>query len=137
MGISTAVFPTLAVLAAREEAQEFTRTLSFGLRTVFFITIPSAVGMAVLRVPIVRLLFEAGEFGAADTAATAFALLFYVPGLFAQAALQVTTRGFYSLQDTKTPVKIGLFTVAINLLLSLVFLRGTALGAGDWPWLSP
>jgi putative peptidoglycan lipid II flippase len=130
MGISTAVFPTLAVLAAREEAQEFTRTLSFGLRTVFFITIPSAVGMAVLRVPIVRLLFEAGEFGAADTAATAFALLFYVPGLFAQAALQVTTRGFYSLQDTKTPVKIGLFTVAINLLLSLVFLRGTALGAG-------
>ena len=130
MGISTAVFPTLATLAAKGERQEFIRTLAFGLRIVFFITIPSAVGMAALRVPIVRLLFEAGEFTAADTAATAFALLFYVPGLFAQAALQVTTRGFYSLQDTKTPVKIGLVAVAANLLLSLAFLRWTSLEAG-------
>ncbi|MDI9459989.1 murein biosynthesis integral membrane protein MurJ [Candidatus Darwinibacter acetoxidans] len=130
MGISTAVFPTLAGLAAKNERQEFMRTLSFGLRIVAFITIPSAVGMAFLRVPIVRLLFESGEFTAADTMATAFALLFYVPGLFAQAALQVTTRGFYSLQDTKTPVKIGFWTVVVNLLLSIAFLKWTDLGAG-------
>lgn len=130
MGISTAVFPTLARLVARGERSEFIRTLSFGLRIVFFITIPSAFGMAFLRVPIVRLLFESGEFTAADTAATAFALLFYVPGLFAQAALQVTTRGFYSLQDTRTPVKIGFVTVLVNLLLSIAFLRFTNLGAG-------
>jgi len=130
MGISTAVFPTLATLAAKGERQEFIRTLGFGLRIVSFITIPSAVGMAALRVPIVRLLFESGEFTALDTAATAFVLLFFVPGLFAQAALQVTTRGFYSLQDTKTPVKIGFWTVVINLLLSLAFLRWTELGAG-------
>jgi putative peptidoglycan lipid II flippase len=130
MGISTAVFPTLARLTARGETQEFSRTLSFGLRIVFFITIPSAVGMAFLRVPIVRLLFESGEFYAADTLATAFALLFYVPGLIAQSALQVTTRGFYSLQDTKTPVKIGFVTVVVNFLLSLAFLNWTNLGAG-------
>lgn len=130
MGISTAVFPTLARLVARGERNEFIRTLSFGLRIVFFITIPSALGMAFLRVPIVRLLFESGEFTSADTAATAFALLFYVPGLFAQAALQVTTRGFYSLQDTRTPVKIGFVTVLVNLLLSLGFLNFTNLGAG-------
>jgi len=130
MGISTAVFPTLAMLEAKGERQEFIRALAFGLRIVFFITIPSAAGMAALRLPIVRLLFESGEFTAADSAVTAYALLFYVPGLFAQAALQVTTRGFYSLQDTKTPVKIGLFTVLVNLGLSLVFLRWTSLGAG-------
>ncbi|NMB00229.1 MAG: murein biosynthesis integral membrane protein MurJ [Firmicutes bacterium] len=130
MGISTAVFPTLARLVAKGEKSEFVRTLSFGLRVVFFITIPSALGMAFLRVPIVRLLFESGEFTSADTLATAFALLFYVPGLFAQAALQVTTRGFYSLQDTKTPVKIGFVTVILNFLLSLAFLRWTQLGAG-------
>ncbi|NLL49092.1 MAG: murein biosynthesis integral membrane protein MurJ, partial [Firmicutes bacterium] len=104
--------------------------LSFGLRIVFFITIPSAAGMAFLRVPIVRLLFESGEFFAADTLATAFVLLFYVPGLIAQSALQVTTRGFYSLQDTKTPVKIGFVTVVLNFLLSLAFLQWTNLGAG-------
>src|SRR5690606_7540444 len=93
MGISTAVFPTLAMLEAKGERQEFIRALAFGLRIVFFITIPSAAGMAALRLPIVRLLFESGEFTAADSAVTAYALLFYVPGLFAQAALQVTTRG--------------------------------------------
>lgn len=130
MGISTAVFPTLAELAAKGEREEFVRTLSFGLRIVFFITIPSAVGMAALRVPIVRLLFESGEFTTADSLVTAFALLFFVPGLFAQAALQVTTRGFYSLQDTQTPVKIGFLAVVANLLLSLAFLRWTSLGAG-------
>lgn len=130
MGISTAIFPTLARLIARGEKDEFSRTLSFGLRIVFFITIPSAIGMAFLRVPIVRLLFESGEFTAIDTMATAYALLFYVPGLFAQAALQVTTRGFYSLQDTITPVKIGFWTVILNFVLSLAFLRWTTLGAG-------
>lgn len=130
MGISTAIFPTLSRLIAKGEKSEFTRTLSFGLRVVFFITIPSAVGLAFLRVPIVRLLFESGEFTAVDTLATAHALLFYVPGLVAQAAIQVTTRGYYSLQDTVTPVKIGFVTVVLNFLLSIIFLRTTSLGAG-------
>lgn len=130
MGISTAIFPTLSRLIAKKEWEEFSRTLFFGLRVVFFITIPSAIGMASLRVPIVRLLFESGEFTAIDTQATAYALLFYVPGLFAQAAIQVTTRGYYSLQDTITPVKIGLLTVITNFLLSVAFLRWTSLGAG-------
>lgn len=130
MGISTAIFPTLARLIAKGEKKEFTNTLSFGLRVIAFITIPSAIGMAFLRVPIVRLLFESGEFTALDTQATAYALLFYVPGLFAQAALQVTTRGYYSLQDTVTPVKVGFATVVLNFLLSIGFLRWTTLGAG-------
>ncbi|NLJ80346.1 MAG: murein biosynthesis integral membrane protein MurJ [Firmicutes bacterium] len=130
MGISTAIFPTLARLRAQGELDEFRRTLSFGLGVVFFITIPSAVGMAFLRVPIVRLLFESGEFTVLDSRATAFALLFYAPGLLAQATIQVTTRGYYSIQDTLTPLKIGLVTVAANFLLSLAFLRWTSLGHG-------
>lgn len=130
MGISTAIFPTLARLAARQEMKEFSRTFSFGLRVVFYITIPAAVGMAVLREPIVRLLFESGEFTAQDTKATAFALLFYAAGLIAQSALQILTRIFYSLQDTITPVKVGLLTVLINLGLSLALLQWTNLGHG-------
>ncbi len=85
--------------------------------------------MAVLRVPIVRLLFESGEFTAPDTLATAHALLFYVPGLFAQAAIQVTTRGYYSLQDTVTPpVKIGFASVVLN------FFAQCGLAALDRTW---
>ncbi len=130
MGISTAIFPTLTRMSARGETSEFKRTFSFGLRVVLYITIPSAIGMAALRVPIVRLLFESGEFTAADTQATAFALLFYSFGLFAQAALQILTRIFHSLYDTVTPVKVGLSTVVINLILSLILLKGTNLGHG-------
>ena len=92
---------------------ELKQTFTFGLRVVFYITLPSAVGMAVLRVPIVRLLFETGEFTSRDTEVTAYALLFYAAGLFAQSGLQIITRVYYSLQDTITPVKWGLAVSSI------------------------
>lgn len=130
MGLSTAIFPTLSSQVARNEMKEFRQTFSFGLRVVFFITLPAAVGLAVLRVPIVRLLFETGEFTTHDTQVTAYALLFYAAGLFAQSGLQIITRVFYSLQDTVTPVKIGLVTVGLNLMFSLMFIYWTNLGVG-------
>ncbi len=130
MGISTAIFPTLTRLAARTEMEEFRRTFSFGLRTVMYVTIPSAVGMAVLSVPIVRLLFESGQFAAADTHATAYAVVFYSLGLFSQSCLQILIKIFYSLHDTITPVKVGLLTVIVNLVFSLGFLLLTDLGHG-------
>ena len=86
--------------------------------------------MAVLREPIVRLLFETGEFTSTDTQITAYALLFYSMGLWAQAGLQILTRAFYSLQDTVTPVKIGLFTVVLNFILSYLLIKWTSLGVG-------
>lgn len=130
MGLSTAIFPTLAAQAAKQELTELKETFSFGLRLVFYITVPSAVGMAVLRVPIVRLLFETGEFTSQDTAITAYALLFYSAGLVAQAGLQILTRVFYSLQDTVTPVKVGLITVILNFGISMVLLTWTNLDLG-------
>lgn len=129
MGLSTAIFPTLTSQVARKEMADFKQTFSFGLRLVFFVTIPSAIGMAVLREPIVRLLFESGQFTAQDTHATAYTLLFYIGGLIGQAGLQILTRVFYSLQDTVTPVKIGLVNVFINTLLCLGFVSWTNLGA--------
>lgn len=130
MGLSTAIFPTLSSHVARNEMNEFRQTFSFGLRVIFYITLPAAVGLAVLRVPIVRLLFETGEFTSHDTQVTAYALLFYAAGLFAQSGLQILTRAFYSLQDTITPVKIGLVTVGLNLVFSLMFIYWTNLGVG-------
>lgn len=130
MGLSTAIFPTLTGLAAKKEMDEFRNTFAFGLRIVYYVTLPSAVGMAVLRVPIVRLLFESGEFTASDTNVTAYALLFYSAGLFAQSGLQILTRVYYSLQDTVTPVKIGLLTVVLNFAFSMGFLTWTNLGIG-------
>ena len=130
MGLSTAIFPTLATHAARKEMTELKQTFAFGLRVVFYITLPSAVGMAVLRVPIVRLLFETGEFTSHDTEVTAYALLFYAAGLFAQSGLQIITRVYYSLQDTITPVKVGFAAVAVNFVISLALLKWTSLEIG-------
>jgi len=130
MGLSTAIFPTLAAQAARREMAELKQTFAFGLRVVFFITLPSAVGMAVLRVPIVRLLFETGEFTSRDTEITAYALLFYAAGLFAQSGLQIITRVYYSLQDTITPVKVGFAAVVVNFAVSLALLKWTSLDIG-------
>ncbi len=88
------------------------------------------MGLLALRVPIVRLLFESGQFTARDTQATATALLFYSFGLFSQSGIQLITKTFYSIRDTRTPVKIGLLNVVVNTLLSILFLRTTSLGHG-------
>lgn len=130
MGISQVIFPTMTRQAAMEDWSTFRNTFSRGLRSIFFITIPSAVGLLALGEPIVRLLFEAGEFGPADTRATAYALLFFAPGLVALSGTQLLTRIYYSLQDTRTPVKVGLQAITINTLMSLAFLRFTDLGYG-------
>ncbi|NLJ85007.1 MAG: murein biosynthesis integral membrane protein MurJ [Firmicutes bacterium] len=130
MGISQVIFPTMTRQAAMGEWEIFRATFSRGLRSIFFITIPSAAGLLALGEPIIRLLFEAGEFGSADTTATAYALFFFAPGLVALSGIQLLTRIYYSLQDTRTPVKIGLQAILINTGLSLVFLRFTNLGYG-------
>ena len=130
MGISQVIFPTMTRQAAMGEWNIFRNTFSRGLRSIFFITIPSAAGLLALGEPIIRLLFEAGEFGPADTRATAYALFFFAPGLVALSGTQLLTRIYYSLQDTRTPVKVGIQAIIINTLLSITFLRFTDLGYG-------
>ncbi len=130
MGISQVIFPTMTRQAAVGDWPALRHTFSRGLRSIFFITIPSAVGLLALGEPIIRLLFQAGAFGPEDTAATAYALLFYAPGLVALSGIQLLTRIYYSLQDTRTPVKVGIQGVIINTILSLGFLTLTNLEAG-------
>ncbi|MFS8665798.1 MAG: murein biosynthesis integral membrane protein MurJ, partial [Limnochordales bacterium] len=130
MGMSMVIFPVMARLAALGDWQEFGRTLGTGLRTVLFVTIPSAAGLVALGEPIVRLLFEVGAFGPEDTATTAYALWFFGAGVFAVSSVQVLTRAYYSLQDTVTPVKIGVLSVATNTGLSAALLRWTDLAHG-------
>lgn len=130
MGISQVIFPTMTRQVARQEWDAFRRTFSRGLRSIFFVTIPSAVGLLALGEPVVRLLFQAGEFGPEDTRATAYALTFFAIGLFALSGIQILTRIYYSLQDTRTPVKVGIQAVTINTALSLAFLHFTDWGHG-------
>ena len=118
--IAIAVFPTMTSQAARKEMVDFKQTLSMGLRSIFLITVPASVGLAVLSVPIVRLLFERGEFSHGATMVTAYALVFYCVGIFAQAAVWVITRAFYALHDTLKPLLIALTTIGVNVALNLL-----------------
>lgn len=131
-GVATAFFPLLSRLAATKEYDEFKNVLSMSLCSIFFMMIPAAVGLIVLRYPLVKLLFEGQKFTPHDTALTAYALLFYSLTLFAHAAILMLPRAFYALQDTKTPVIISITAVALSICLNWIFLKYTTLGIGGF-----
>jgi putative peptidoglycan lipid II flippase len=118
-GVATAAFPTFAALEARGQRSELRRVFGSTLRGVLFLAIPAAVGLLVWRVPLVRLLLERGEFNSRSTTLTAAALAFYAIGLIGHSAIEILARAYYALHDTRTPVIVGIATMALNVGLSL------------------
>jgi putative peptidoglycan lipid II flippase len=104
---------------ARGELSLLTSTLTFALRLSAFIAVPAAVGLVAVAEPVVRLLFERGEFGAAESVFTAQALVGYAVGLPAFSATRIAAQTFYALGDTRTPVLVGFAAVAANVLFAL------------------
>lgn len=128
IAIATAVLPTMADQAVRQQVAELKATLAFALRLVVFISIPASLGLLILADPIVRVLFERGQFGPASTAATAWALGFYALGLTTFSAVKVVAPAFYALRDTRTPVWIGIGAMAVNVGASLLLMGPLAHG---------
>lgn len=123
MAISTAVFPTLAEQHAREQTAELRRVLISSLRIILYFTIPASIGLIVLRFPIITLLLQRGEFTAESTAATAYALQFYAAGLVALAIIEIVSRAFYALHDTKTPVLAAIGAMVVNVALAVALVQ--------------
>lgn len=121
--VGIAAFPTFSELVARGELDTVRRTLASTLRGVLYLALPATAGLLVLRVPIVRLLFERGEFTAESTASVAWALVFFVLGLAGHAVLEIVVRAFYALHDTRTPVVVGSIAMALNVALAIVLSR--------------
>ncbi len=121
--IGTAAFPSLAALASTEDWDGFRRLLGGVLRSVLFLAIPATVGLILVAEPLVRVLFERGRWLPEATAGTAWALQFFALGLAAHALLEILARSFYALQDTWTPVIVGVITMAINVLLDVLLIR--------------
>ena len=94
--------------------------------TLIFLNLIASVLLVVLAEPIVRLLFEHGRFTAASTARAAFALMCLAPGLVAFSTVNILARAFYALGDTKTPMKISIVCLALNLILAGALLRAAA-----------
>ncbi|HVA71886.1 MAG TPA: murein biosynthesis integral membrane protein MurJ [Candidatus Limnocylindrales bacterium] len=122
IAMSTVILPMMSRLAAAAKHDEMKKTFTFSLRLVSFITIPAAVGLVLLRTPIIQVLFQHGKFVAESTALAARALFYYALGLPAFAAVKIVVPLFYSTQDTKTPVTVAGYALAINVILNVVFL---------------
>src|SRR5205807_2509868 len=118
-----AILPMMSHQAAAKDYESLKKTLSFSIRLVAFITIPAALGLMVLREPIIRVLFQHGQFIAASTRLTARALLYYAIGLPALASVKLIVPAFYSTRDTKTPVIVASISLIMNVLLNIVFLQ--------------
>ena len=123
VAMGMAVLPSLSEHAVRGDYDKLRDDFSYALRLLFFITVPAMAGLIALREPIVHILFQRGQFDYAATVETAHALLFYALGIWSMVGVRIATAGFYSMQDTRTPVKIAATAVAANVVLSIVLMQ--------------
>jgi len=116
IAIATAIFPALSRL--NDDNEGFTATLQRGLRLVLFIGLPASVGLILVRKPLAAVIFQGGQFTFEDTQRVAYVLLGYAPAVWAYSMMHIFTRAFYARGDSKTPVRIAVSVVALNLLLN-------------------
>ena len=122
IAVSTALLPAMSHQVAEGKFEEMKQTFGFSLRIVSFVAIPAAVGLILLRHPIIQVLFQHGAFVPESTALTARALFYYSLGLPAFAAIKLITPMYYSTQDTMTPARIGAYSLILNIALNTIFL---------------
>lgn len=122
VAMGVAVLPSLTGHALKRDFEALREDFSFALRLLFFISIPAMAGLIALRGPIVNTLFQRGMFDYSATVGTADALLYYSLGVWAMVGVRVVAATFYSMQDTKTPVKAAVAALLANVALSLALL---------------
>lgn len=124
IGISTVAFPLMAGYAVTREFEKLKEAMNYALRLAFFIVIPASAGLIVLGKPIIRLLYERGEFLAArSTGPTYLALLYYSFGLYAVGGVSVVARCYYSIEDMRTPVRVAGIALLVNTALDFILMR--------------
>ena len=123
VAVSTVVFPLIAKHAAAGDWPNLATSYRKGMRLILVINVPAAVGLMLLATPIIRLLFQRGEFTAADTAMMQPVLVVFALGLPFLSFVSIVLRAFYAQKDTKTPVHAALLSFVVNLVLSLVLMR--------------
>lgn len=127
--LGVAMLPTLSSQYARNEKEEFKRVLNRGLRTVMVLCIPSTMVLIVLNREIMQILFKWSYMSNYEVAMNGLALLAYAPALLFQSVVVILNRAFYSIQNTRIPLLIGIGTIGVNIISNLYFINQTELGA--------
>ncbi|MFA5825628.1 MAG: murein biosynthesis integral membrane protein MurJ [Gallionellaceae bacterium] len=133
--LGTILLPSLSKHHADNSTVEYSKLLDWGLRLVFMLTLPAALALGMISVPLLATFFQHGAFAANDVLMTSNALVGYSVGLIGLIAVKVLAPGFYARQDIKTPVKIGIATLLVTQLFNLAFVgwlhhAGLALAIG-------
>jgi len=119
--LAIAAMPTFSAQAALGKLDELRSSLAGALRGALLLALPAAVGLILLREPLIQFLYERGEFTSRSTEMVAWALLWYAAGLPAHSVVEIVSRAFYALHNTRTPVLIGAAAMSLNLAFSFLF----------------
>jgi putative peptidoglycan lipid II flippase len=135
VALGTILLPSLAKSFADKSATQYSRLLDWGLRLTLLLALPSALALAILAIPLIATLFQHGAFDRHDVLMTGQALIAYSVGLVGLIVVKVLAPGFYARQDIRTPVKIGVITLAATQIMNLIFIyplahAGLALAIG-------
>ncbi len=122
VAIGTVILPSLSVSKAEQDQAKFRRMLDWAARVIVLVGVPASIALFMLSTPIIQALFQHGAFDARDTQMTALALQCMSGGVLAFMLIKVFAPGFYAIQDTKTPVRVGLMAVAANAILNVIFI---------------
>src|SRR5690606_16845819 len=123
IALGTVILPNLAEQYARRSPEAFVATLGWALRGVLVITLPAAVGLLLLAEPLLATIFHGGEFDAEDVRMSAASLVAFAPGLIGFVGVKVLAPAYFARQDTRTPVRIGVRAVLLNLVLNVVLVN--------------
>ena len=122
VAIGTVILPSLSMSKAEQDQEKFRKMIDWAARVIFLVGVPASIALFMLSTPIIQALFQHGAFDARDTQMTALALQCMSGGVLAFMLIKVFAPGFYAIQDTKTPVRVGLMAVAANAILNIVFI---------------
>lgn len=123
IGIATVILPALSKEYANENTANFKNTMDWAVRFICLTGVPALTGLIVLAQPIIAALFLRGKFEPSDVIQVSYSLTAYAVGLLSFMMIKVLAPGFYSRQDIKTPVRIGIIAMVSNMVFNLILVQ--------------
>jgi putative peptidoglycan lipid II flippase len=121
IALATVVLPNLSESHFKQGKQHFNKTLNWAVQLALIIALPATLGLMLLAQPILSTLFQYGAFDESDTLMASLSLMAYSLGLPAFILIKILANAFYARQDTKTPVRIGIIAMTVNMVLNVIF----------------
>ncbi|PRR76804.1 putative peptidoglycan biosynthesis protein MurJ [Clostridium liquoris] len=123
IGIAMVIYPTLSQYASGKNLKEYKEALLKGINTILLIMIPAAFAIAILRTPLITLLFKRGMFDEKAVELTSNALLFFTPAMVAYGVRDILNKAFYAVKDTKTPMINSFLGIIINIIINIFIVK--------------